>query len=126
MNLSKWQRQVLIGDLAVVSLMTVVGFASHQQVGAIGRMVFTAGLAFLGWMWLAPWFGLFHEEICRSPGRVWWRVAWAWTAVGPLVTVVRALILGTTLAPVFTVVFTMTQILAFVIWRAAYARWASR
>ncbi len=126
MRLSKLQRQVLIGDVIVVALMTVIGFASHQQFGAIGRMALTFVLAFAGWVWFAPWFGLFDESICRTPGRVWWRVAWAWTAVGPFVTVIRSLVLMSPLNPVFTVVFTVTQLVAFVIWRSAFGWWASR
>ena len=126
MILTQLQRRVLLGDVLVLAVTTVAGFASHGVTGAWARMALTFVLALGGWLWFAPWFGLLDESVCRRPGRVWWRIIWAWTATGPFVTVVRTLLLGTTLNPVFTLVFTSTNILAFLVWRVLYALRSSK
>ncbi len=126
MILSKPQREVLVGDVVLLALMTVVGFASHNELNAGGRMLTTFVPTLVAWLWVAPWFGLFDETLLYTPGRIAWRTAWAWTLVGPLATLLRAIWLNSVVIPIFAVVFTTLNLLLFALWRAGYAWFKAR
>lgn len=114
------QRRALVGDILVLAMMTVVGFASHGELKAGPRMLATFIPFVLAWLWVSPWFGLYEEDVLRQPRQVW-RVLWAWSAGAPLGALSRALVLGREVVPVFVlVVFTLNG-LALVLWRATYA-----
>ena len=121
---SSIQRRVIIGDILLHAILTVAGFASHNELNAVLRMFTTFLPLLIAWFWVAPWFGLFDVDVVRSPKRVWWRTAWAWTAVAPLGALLRALWLGTVVIPIFALVLTGLNALGFVIWRVLYAWWA--
>ncbi len=117
-------RTLLIGDLVVLALLTLLGFATHQQVGAWYRMAVVFTSVGFAWLWTAPWLGLFREDLTRRPGQIWWRTAWAWTLAGPLGLVLRAIWLDAPLIPLFAMIFVGLNGLGFVLWRTAYAWWA--
>lgn len=124
--LTRIQREVLVGDVVLLAILTVWGFASHNEINAVGRMFTTFIPLLVAWLWTAPWFGLFDEVVIRSPQRVWWRAAWAWTLTGALGTLLRAIWLGSTVLPVFALVLTGLHMVAYTLWRAGYAWFRSR
>lgn len=118
-------RRLLIGDVLLLLILTVIGFLSHKESPFQVRMLATWVSLLVAWLWLAPWFGLFDERIFLSPRQVWWRTAWAWTAVAPLGTLLRAIWLNATVIPVFALVIFGLHTTAYVIWRLAYAWWGA-
>ncbi len=120
------QRSVLIGDVVVVAILTVIGFATHATLDEVPRMI-TTFLSFLvAWLLVAPWFGLLREAIVADPRQVW-RVAWAWLVAAPLGALLRAVLLDRSVVDVTFVLVTIAiNGLALVAWRALYAAHLSR
>lgn len=119
-------RGLLIGDLIALVLLTLLGFATHQELDAWYRMLVVLVSVGFAWLWTAPWFGLYRAEIANNLGQAWWRTAWAWTLAGPLGLVLRAIWLQAPLIPIFAIVFISLNTLGFVIWRSVYAWWQGR
>jgi len=119
-RLSAIQRSVIIGDAVVLVVMTIIGFASHGTLDAVGRLVLTLAGALVAWGLVAPWFGLFEERIIHDH-RAGWRVAWAWALAGPAAAYMRDGILNRPIPVVFVTVTIVTNGLALVVWRYAFA-----
>lgn len=123
MILTRTQKELVAGDVVLLAILTLVGFAFHKEVSAVSRMATTFVPLLAAWLVTAPWFGLFDETVVLSPGRVWWRTAWAWVLTGALGTLLRAIWLNSVVLPIFALVLTGLHILFFVLWRTGYA-WA--
>ena len=121
MVLTRSQRQVLLGDVVLLVILTIVGFASHNELNAGWRMLTTFLPALIAWVWAAPWLGLYNEKTLYSPRQMAWRAAWAWTLAGPLATLLRAIWLNRVVIPIFALVFTGLNLVVFAVWRAGYA-----
>ena len=61
------QWNVIIGDVAVLVLLTVVGFATHLTMDAFGRMLVTAVGALAAWAAVAPFLGVYRENVIEDP-----------------------------------------------------------
>jgi hypothetical protein len=119
-QLSPIERRAVGGDAAVLVVMTIVGFMSHGTAAAVGRLFLTMAGALVAWALVAPWFGVVEERIIRNRRAVW-RVAWAWAIAGPAAAYIRDGILGRPIPVVFVTVTILTNGLALVAWRHAYA-----
>ena len=122
-DLDDLERKAVVGDVAVLLALTVVGFATHRTLGAFGRMTVTIVTALAAWAAVAPFLGLYTREVIKDPNAIW-RVAWAWILAAPLATFLRGLILGLDVPPVFVVVVILTNGFALVAWRL-YLGWST-
>ena len=82
-RLTPLQRKAAVGDVAVLVVLTVVGFATHLTLDAFGRMLVTAVTAVAAWIAVAPFLGVYETSVIENP-RALWRVAWAWLLAAPL------------------------------------------
>ncbi|MEA2000376.1 MAG: DUF3054 domain-containing protein [Actinomycetota bacterium] len=117
-QLTSTQRKAIVGDVVVLVLLTVVGFATHLTLDALGRMFATGLTALLAWAAVAPFVGVYNPTVIREARSIW-RVAWAWLLAAPLATFLRAVVLGRDIPRTFVIVVLAVNGLALVIWRLA-------
>ena len=115
------KRILICGDILAIAVVTIIGFATHGESGLsfLPRMAAVFFPLVAGWFLLAPWFGLFQNEII-SNARQLWRPALTTIFVAPLAAVLRGLILNAPIIPIFAVVLGATLALGIVIWRGFY------
>lgn len=119
------QRTAIIGDVAVLVTLTIIGFATHLTLDAFGRLIITVLGALVAWAAVAPFLGVYEERIIETPGSIW-RVAWAWMLAAPLATFIRGMALNRDIPWVFVLVTMLTSGFALVAWRIAYGWMLSR
>lgn len=119
-------RYLLIGDILVLALITITGFAIHGESSNFKRMLSTFIPLFVSWFLISPFFDLFYDEYIRKPDQLW-RVLWAMIAVVPLAAWLRALWLNTPVIPIFVLVLVGISALAMLFWRGLFLislRWS--
>lgn len=112
---------LILGDLLALGVITLIGFATHGEMGLpyLPRMVAAFFPISAAWFLLAPWFGLFRNEIVRD-ARHLWRPALVLCFAGPLAALLRGIILASPVIPIFVVVLSLTSALGLIVWRALY------
>jgi hypothetical protein len=113
------KRNLLIGDIFVLALITITGFATHGEIERVHRMLTTFIPFIIAWLIIAPIFGLFHDEITREANQLW-RVLWAMIAVAPLAAWLRGLWLNTPILPIFVLVILGVSAPIMLLWRIIY------
>ena len=110
-----------VGDTIAIALLTLTGFATHEELNMafFSRMLAMFVPLMLAWFLLAPWFGLFEQEITSSPKQLW-RPAFVMVLAAPLAAVLRSLLLNTAILPVFAVVLAATSAFGMLLWRGLY------
>ena len=114
---------LILGDLLALAIVTLIGFATHGEIGLsfLPRMAAAFFSLCIAWFLLAPWFGLFQDEVTRN-ARQLWRPALAMLFAGPLAVVLRGLILNAAVLPIFALVLSATSALGMLLWRILW-RW---
>lgn len=114
---------LILGDLLALAIVTLIGFATHGEIGLsfLPRMAAAFFPLCIAWFLLAPWFGLFQDEVIRN-ARQLWRPALAMLFAGPLAVVLRGLILNAAVLPIFALVLSATSALGMLLWRILW-RW---
>ncbi|NIA26218.1 MAG: DUF3054 family protein [Gammaproteobacteria bacterium] len=116
----------VIGDVIVLGVLTVAGFTMHETLSDVPRLLVTVISFLVAWAWIAPWFGVYRDEVLADPKRIW-RVLLAWVAAAPFGAVLRAFLLGLTVSPIFVVVMTVVTGAGLIVWREVLAlRFGSR
>jgi ABC-type xylose transport system permease subunit len=111
---------VFIGDILVLGLVTLFGFASHDELGTAGtRMMTTFVPLVLAWVLVSPWLGVFRAEITDNPRQLW-RPFWAMVLAGPMAAWIRGAWLQRSIVPLFVVVLGGVSALALLAWRTIY------
>ncbi|GBE22450.1 MAG TPA: DUF3054 domain-containing protein [Actinobacteria bacterium] len=110
----------IIGDGIVLGVLSVVGFAMHETMTESSRLLVTVLSFLVAWTWIAPWFGVFGDDVLTDPRRVW-RVLLAWVAAAPFGVVLRAFLLGLTVSPIFVIVMTVVTGVGLIVWREILA-----
>ena len=108
----------MVGDLIVVLLTTVTGFANHGELASAGlsRMAATFVPFAFAWFVVSPWLGCFEgEHVTRLTEA--WRPPLAALLAAPLGAIVRGLWLGAPVIPVFVVVMGAVVAAAMLVWR---------
>ncbi len=126
----KWVFFLIAGDILTLGIVTLAGFATHDELGLefARRMLATFFPLSVGWLAAAPWFGLFAPKNATQPGTLW-RIAPAMFLAAPLAAVLRGALLNGPVLPVFVLVLGGSAIIGLVIWRGAWmaaASWKSR
>ena len=111
---------VLIGDILTLGLVTVYGFASHDELGTAGSRMLTTFIPLLvAWLLIAPWLGVFNVENVTNPRQLW-RPFWAMVLAGPMASWIRGAWIQRPILPLFVVVLGGVSALALLAWRALY------
>jgi hypothetical protein len=110
-----------VGDIAAIAVVTVIGFASHGELGsnALLRMPSTLVPLMVAWFLAAPFVGLFNPEVSAQPRQLWRPLA-VMLFAGPLAALLRAFWLNTTVIPIFGLVLSVSTGIALLIWRALW------
>ena len=111
---------LVLGDLVVIGLITLLGFATHGELGIAGlpRMLTTFLPLLAGWFLTAPWLGLFDLQKRRYA--FLWRAPLAALLAAPLASILRAALLNETALPLFTLVLGGSTAIGMLIWRALW------
>ena len=113
---------LLAGDALTIAILTVIGFTSHNETGLgfLPRMATTYLPLVVSWF-VAGWgLGLFDPSINNHP-RKSWRALLAALFTGPMAAILRGLLLGANVIPVFALVLSATTGLGMLIWRITWA-----
>lgn len=110
-----------MGDLIVISLVTLVGFASHGELQAAGwRMLTTFVPLVVAWFVVGLPVGLFDVDHALASGKLWFPL-WGAVLAGPLAVLIRSLLLGMRpIVPAFALVITGVFGLAILVWRLVF------
>lgn len=114
---------LILGDILVLAVVTIIGFATHGEAGValVPRMLTTFVPLILGWFLLAPFFELF-DPVVISNSRQLWRPFVVMVFAGPFAALLRAFSLNTVVIPIFGVVLSSSAGLGMLIWRTLYWR----
>jgi len=120
---SKFQFAVLlIGDILTIALVTLFGFATHDELGTAGRRMLTTFIPLVvAWGMVAPFLGVYDLQKAAQ-ARQLWRPFWAGVIMAPMAGWLRKVWLDQLILPVFVFVLGGVSSLAILAWRAIY--WA--
>jgi hypothetical protein len=125
---------LVIGDLITLTLVTVIGFASHGEATSAGLRMLTTWIPLtVAWFLIAPFFGVYDSERTMDYRQLW-RPFWAMVVAGPMAGWLRSVILGlithnglnTPILPIFVVVLGGFAALAMLAWRVIAAAFLLR
>jgi hypothetical protein len=113
--------RLILGDALAIAIITIIGFATHDEVGFLflPRMAAIYFPLSISWFLIAPALGLFQREVTSNPKQLW-RPALAAFFSAPLAAVLRGFLLNAPIIPIFAAVLAGTSALGMVIWRALY------
>ena len=118
--------RLLPGDLLVLALVTVVGFASHGSLGSAGlRPLSTFIPLVVSWLLIGPHLGVFDETRIRDLRQIW-RPFWAMVLAAPLAAFLRGVLLGLPIQAIFVVVIGGISALTLALWRLLFWFWRYR
>ena len=112
---------LFLGDVAVLALVTLFGFANHSELDADGkRMLATFIPLLVSWLMVAPFLGAY--DLARQKDvRQSWRVFYAMVLAGPFAGFLRGVMLGNApVMPIFVVVIGGISALSLLVWRLFY------
>jgi len=111
---------LIAGDLIVLALVTVFGFASHNEMSAgVIRYLSTFIPLLVSWLLTAPFLGAYDSDKVLDVRQLW-RPFWAMVLAGPMMGLLRGLLLGTVVIPAFVIVVGGVSALALLVWRFVY------
>ena len=115
------KRILILGDILTIALVTFIGFATHGEAGVafLPRMAAAFFPLVAAWFLLAPWSGLFQDNVIHHARQLWRPGLTALFAAPPAV-VLRGLILNAPIIPIFAVVLGVTSAVGMMIWRGLY------
>ncbi len=109
---------LILGDILTLLIVTLIGFAFHDESGLsfLPRILAVLVPMLVSWLLLAPWSGLLEPEITSNVKQLW-RPVLAMFFAGSLAVILRGLILNAPIIPIFGVVMGATSALGILIWR---------
>jgi len=116
------KKTLILGDILAIALLTLVGFASHEEfdVSFLPRMAATFFPLLIAWFVIAPWFGLFQHDY-PSRIRLHWRIGLAALYASALAAFLRGLVLQSEIPPIFILALGGSAALGMMIWRWFYS-----
>ncbi len=114
---------LIIGDVAAILVLTVVGFATHGETDAsfLPRAVVMFVSHLTGWFLLAPAMGLFGVDAARE-GNPLWRPALTGFFAAQFAVTMRGLLLQSDVSPLFALVLGGTAAIGMTLWRFIFAK----
>ncbi len=117
---------LLAGDIVTIALVTVIGFARHNELGSAGwRMMTTFVPLLAAWLLVAPVMGVFDAQRSSDPKQLW-RAVYSGLLAAPFFAWMRAVWLSTPIEPVFVTVMGAVTALGILIWRFLFWRFLAR
>lgn len=118
---------LILGDVLAIALLTVIGFATHGETDAsyLPRMAAAFFPVVFAWFVLAPWFGLFDEQVVSTPKNLL-RILLVMLFAAPTAVILRAAWLNSAGLPLFTLILGGTNALGMIVWRWIYILIAKR
>ncbi|HEY5669429.1 MAG TPA: DUF3054 domain-containing protein [Anaerolineales bacterium] len=111
---------VLAGDVITLALVTLAGFARHDELdNANFRMLTTFIPLVLAWLLVAPHLAVFDLQRLSDPRQLW-RPFWAMVLGAPFAGWLRGVMLNSPVLPIFVFVLGGVSALALLAWRSAY------
>lgn len=111
---------LILGDLFTFILLTVVGFASHQELGTAGWRLLTTFLPLcVGWAVSAPLLGLYRPDVYSRSAQIW-KSLWGMLLAGPFAALLRGVWLNRPILPIFAIVLTASGMLGMLLWRLLF------
>lgn len=111
------ERVLILGDIITLGLVTVYGFASHNELGTAGWRILTTFVPLLvAWILISPHLGVFEVARVSDPRQLW-RPFWAMVMAGPMAAWIRGAWLNTPIQPVFVLIIGGVSALAILAWR---------
>ena len=115
-----WRYYLIIGDILTLTIVTVIGFASHGTAGTAGSRMLTTFIPLLvAWLLIAPHLKVYDRDIVLD-GRQLWRPFWAMVLAGPMAAWLRGMLLNSPILPVFVIILGGVSALAILAWRGLY------
>ena len=112
---------LILGDILAIAILTFIGFATHGEtdISYIQRMGTTFFPVLVSWFLIAPWLGLFDEQVIANP-KLLWRTLLAMFFAAPLAVILRAALLHSAALPLFVLILGGSNALGMLVWRALY------
>ena len=111
---------VLAGDMLTLALVTLAGFARHDELGTAGfRMLTTFIPLVVAWLLVAPHLGAFDLQRLSDPRQLW-RPFWAMVLGAPFAGWLRGVMLNSPVLPLFVVILGGVCALALLAWRSVF------
>ena len=113
---SKWT--LIAGDIIALAVITVIGFVTHGEtdLSFVPRMFTTFIPLVVSWFLIAPWPGLFDEQITSNPKQLW-RPPLAMLMAAPMAAILRGAMLNAVALPLFTLILGGSAALGMLVWR---------
>jgi len=111
---------LLAGDIIVLALVTLFGFARHGELASGGVRLMTTFIPLVvAWLLVAPFLGVFDLQLAADLRQLW-RPFWAMVLAGPMAGWLRGVLLNEPIQPVFVLVLGGISALALLGWRSLY------
>jgi hypothetical protein len=112
---------LIAGDVLAIGILTLIGFATHDEVNTsfLPRMAAMFIPLLIGWFLLAPALGLFELESIREPRQIW-RPVLAGFFAAQLAVVLRGYWLGGVVLPLFGLILGGSAALGMLLWRGVW------
>jgi hypothetical protein len=111
---------VLAGDIITLALVTLAGFARHNELETAGFRMLTTFIPLLfAWLLVAPHLRVYDSRCYNQPSQLW-RPFWAMVLAAPLAGWIRGFWLAAPIIPVFVLVLGGVSSLALFAWRSLY------
>jgi len=112
---------IILGDILAIAILTFIGFATHGETDSsyFLRMGTTFFPVLVSWFLIAPWLGLFDEQVIANP-KLLWRILLAMFFVAPLAVILRAVLLHSAVQPLFALILGGSNALGMLMWRGIY------
>lgn len=118
---------LIFGDVLVLAILTVIGFATHGETNTsyLPRMAAAFVPVTFAWFVLAPWFDLFDEGVIADP-KNFWRILLVMLFVSPTAVILRGAWLNAPVLPLFAFIFGGSNAMGMIVWRWIYIFLAKR
>ena len=111
---------LMAGDIVVFALVTITGFAQHNELVSTGLRLLTTFLPLTAsWLLLAPFSGVLDTGRAADPRQLW-RPFYAMLLAAPLAGWIRGAWLNQPVIPIFVVVLGGVSAVALLAWRTLY------
>jgi hypothetical protein len=111
---------LVLGDIFVLGIVTLSGFATHQTLDTAGAHMLTTFIPLAAaWFLISPNLKAYNLSIIKEPRQLW-RPFWSIWLAAPLMGFLRALWLDSVVIPVFVLVIAGISSLAILLWRTIF------
>jgi hypothetical protein len=120
LKITKPQVILLFGDLIVLALVTMAGFATHQELDTAGLYMLTTYLPLsIAWLLISPHLHVYDPREVTNYRHLW-RPFWAMVLAAPMAGWLRGMMLERVILPEFVLILGGISALVILAWRFLY------